>query len=97
MITSCGESTITLTLNKTAFLLGPIANTFTVGDGEVVDLNIIDPRLNTTIWNLGITEDSLNYSSSGSSVWMEADVSLGNFWFFITYSVSNGKTIFYIF
>ncbi len=91
IIKSCVETTITLTLNRTAFLLGPVTNTFTVGDGDVVGENVIEPRLDAGIWNLNVTEYTLDYISSGNSIWMEVDVSYGNFWFYITYTIFNGE------
>ncbi len=69
-------------------------NSFTVGNGgEVNTINgdIIDPVLHGG--NNGDTFPNgakiLEYESSGSSMWMEVDVSFGNFWFYITYTVTS--------
>ena len=66
-------------------------NSFMVGSGREVDTingDIIDPVLHggDTFPNGAKT---LEYESSGSSMWMEVDVSSGNFWFYITYTVTS--------
>jgi len=80
-----------LQLDWDNFLIGPPANSFTVGNGGEVDTingDIIDPVLHggDTFPN---GEKILEYESSGSSMWMEVDVSFGNFWFYITYTVAS--------
>ena len=58
---------------------------------DTINGDIIDPVLHGG--DNGITfpngAEILEYESSGSNMWMEVDVSSGNFWFYITYTVTS--------
>ena len=73
-------------------MLGAPNNSFTVGNGDVVDTvngDVIGPIL---IWKesdkLFQTNSDIVYESKSSSIWIEIDVSKGFFWFNIYYYIS---------
>jgi len=83
--------TVKLTLDRPNFLIGLPNNTFTVGFGDPVDGDTIDPVLNGTD-RFPEELDILDYNySDSSSIWVQIDVSDGFFWFDIAYTVTDAK------
>lgn len=87
-ISSCPKSSISLTLRKEEFSLGPKDNFLKIGSGLTAGLNV-----ELTIESSGggndlpNGEDTFSYIGTSNNIWIEADLPAGRAYFKIQYDI----------